>query len=94
MTRAVEMYYSVQEIGLLIRLCEKVVIEKLKAREFGEEVVNLGSEQRPVYRVPASGLNGYLARRRVFLEIGFAARSTGELKRKVREHATDLVNGS
>ena len=80
--RAVEKFYSVAETALLLSLCTKTVIEKLKASELGEEVVNLGSEQRPDYRIPASGINGWLQSRRVFSEIGIAARSTGELRRK------------
>lgn len=84
---AVEMFYTVQEAGLLLRLCGKTVIGKLKAREFGDGVVNLGSEARPDYRIPASGINGYLAARRLFAEPGVAARSTGELRRKVSQLA-------
>ena len=84
--RAVEKFYSVAETALLLSLCTKTVIEKLKAREMGEEVVNLGSPARPDYRIPASGINGWLAARRVFsfstTDPGIAARSTGELRRK------------
>nr|WP_294577646.1 hypothetical protein [uncultured Rhodopila sp.] len=86
--KAVEMFYSVQEIGLLLRLCDKTVLRRLRDREFGDQVVNLGSEDRPDYRVPASGVNGYLQSRRVFTEgdvdePGLAARSLAELKRRV-----------
>jgi len=84
--RAVEKFYSVPETALLLSLCTKTVIEKLKARELGEEVVNLGTEQRPDYRIPASGINAWLNSRRVFSEAladpGIAARSVGELRRK------------
>lgn len=78
----VEMFYTVPESALLLRLCTKTVICKLKRGEFGEDVVNLGSAERPDYRIPASGLNGYLAARRVFCDLGIAARSVGELRRK------------
>ena len=64
--RAVEKFYSVAETALLLSLCTKTVIEKLKARELGEDVVNLGSDARPDYRIPASGINAWLAARRVF----------------------------
>ncbi len=83
--RAVEKFYSVAETALLLSLCTKTVIEKLKARSFGVEVVNLGSEARPDYRIPASGINAWLESRRVFSfsqDAGIAARSTGELRRK------------
>lgn len=83
--RAVEKFYSVAETALLLSLCPKTVIGKLKARELGEDVVNLGSEERPDYRIPASGINAWLARRRVFSELGIAARSPGELRRKAAE---------
>jgi hypothetical protein len=66
----------------LLSLCTKTVILKLKSRELGEDVVNLGSDERPDYRIPASGINGWLAARRIFSEPGIAARSTGELRRK------------
>ena len=80
--RAVEKFYSVREAELLLSLCAKTVIHKLKNREFGEDVVNLGSPERADYRIPASGLNAFLARRRVFSEPGIVARTTGELRRK------------
>jgi hypothetical protein len=92
--RAVEKFYSVAECALLLSLCDKTVIVKLKAREFGADVVNLGSELRPDYRVPASGLNAYLAARRLFsdqtvniIPPGIAARTIGELRRKVERLA-------
>lgn len=84
--RAVEKFYSVAETALLLSICTKTVIEKLKARELGEDVVNLGSAARPDYRIPASGINGWLAARRVFsfsTDTGVAARSKGELRRKI-----------
>lgn len=80
--RAVEKFYSVAETALLLSMCTKTVIERLKSREFGEDVVNLASEARPEYRIPASGINAWLSRRRVFSELGIAARSEGELRRK------------
>ena len=84
--RAVEKFYSVAETALLLSLSTKTVIEKLKARDLGEEVVNLGSDARPDYRIPASGINGWLEARRIFSfsqDAGIAARNIGELRRKV-----------
>ena len=82
--KAVEKFYSVAECALLLSLCDKTVIGKLKAREFGAGVVNVGSEVRPDYRVPASGLNAWLESRRVFCEApGISARTETELRRKV-----------
>lgn len=92
--RAIEKFYSVAEVSLLLSLCSKTVLEKIHARELGTAVVNLGSDVRPDYRVPASGINAWLESRRVFSEPGIAARSVGELRRKVLAHGpreTDAV---
>ena len=42
----------------------------------------IGGPERPDYRLPASGINAWVAARRVFPEPGIAARSVGELRRK------------
>lgn len=88
--KAVEMYYTVAEVSLLVKLHPKTVIEKLKAGAFGNQVVDLAKSSAadaPAshdYRIPASGVNGYLDARRVFsFEIGIAARTEGELRRKI-----------
>lgn len=83
--KAVEKFYTVAEVSLLLGLCTKTVLRKLKAQEFGDQVVNLGGAERADYRVP-SGLNAYLERHRVFAEPGITARSIGELRRKVLAH--------
>lgn len=87
MRGVVELYYTPEELAILLRLHVKTVLRQIREREFGAEVVNLGSEARPDYRVPSGGVNGYLAARRVFFEgdggeLGVAARSVGELRRK------------
>lgn len=89
--KALEKYYTVPEASLLLGLCTKTVWRKLKAKEFGDQVVNLGSVERPEYRIPASGLNEYLNRHRVFSEPGVAARSVGELRRKVALDAKEAA---
>lgn len=86
--KAVEKFYTVAEVALLLSVCTKSVLRKIRAREFGEAIVNLGGAERPDYRVPASGLNAYLEAHRVFSEPGIAARSVGELRRKSREAAS------
>jgi len=94
--RAVEMHYTIDEAALLLRLHRKTVIERLLRGDYGREVNNQGTEQRPDYRIPASGLNADLARRRVFLEstdLGIPARSPGELRRKVRTRRGRFLAG-
>lgn len=84
--RAVELYYTPNETALLVRLDVKTVLKKLRAGEFGRTVVNLGSQVRPDYRIPASALNAWLDGRRVFFEEGeepgVRACSQHELRRK------------
>lgn len=88
--KCVEMHYTVAEVSLLVRLCPKTVIVKLKAGEFGPDVVDLGTPPaRSDYRIPASGVNAWLSARRVFSELGIAVRSTGELRRKAAAAATE-----
>lgn len=78
-----ELYYTVQQTSLLLALCDKTVIQKLKAGDLGRDVVNLGSMVRPDYRIPASGINSYLDGHRVFSFLNpVAARTEGELRRK------------
>lgn len=87
--KALELYYTPEETSVLVKLHVKTVREKLIAGEFGRDVVNLGSDQRPDYRIPASGVNAYLHGRRLFSEpsedMGIPARSIGELRRKARD---------
>ena len=78
---AVEKYYSVQETALLLSVCEATVLRRIKSGDFGA-VINLSGPERPDYRLPASGINAWVAARRVFPEPGIAARSVGELRRK------------
>src|SRR4051812_28939553 len=92
--RAVEKYYSVEEAMFLLGYtCSKTIIRKIKAGDFGSDVVDLG-ENQPDYRIPASGLNAFLDRRRLFSEsdssntdMGISARTIGELRRKVSKQS-------
>lgn len=79
--KVVEKYYTVQEAALLLSVSTRTIERRLSAREFGD-VVNLGTADRPAYRIPASGLNAYLEAHKLFTEPGIAARSIGELRRK------------
>lgn len=87
--KAVEKYYSIPEVALLVSLSTKTITEKMQTGEFGREVVNLGSDKPggADYRIPASGINAWLERRRVFVAPppGISARSVGELRRRVAQ---------
>jgi hypothetical protein len=81
--RVVEKFYSVTETAMLLSCSNDTVVVRMKAGEFGYDCVNLSTgNKRPDYRIPASGINGYLERIRVFTEPGIAARNVGELRRK------------
>jgi excisionase family DNA binding protein len=67
MRTALQRHYTPREVAELLSLCTWTVRRLIRAREF-PSVVNVGSEQRPDYRVPADEVSSYLARRRIFLE--------------------------
>jgi hypothetical protein len=67
-----EMYYKIGEAAFLLRICHKTVLRLIKARELGDQVVNIGSNHRPEYRIPGSGLGAYLERNLVFKTAGLA----------------------
>ena len=82
-TKAVEAYYTIKMVSALLCLHGKTISLKLRAGEFGRDVVNLGSEAAPDWRIPASGINAYLDARKPFTEPEpISARSIGELRRK------------
>jgi hypothetical protein len=81
--KAIEMYYSVDAASIMLSVCSKTILRKIKSGELGKDVVNLGSDERPDYRIPASGINGLLDARRIFSDPSpIAARTEGELRRK------------
>lgn len=86
---AVEMHYTIAEVSLLLRLHSETVRERMKAGHYGQ-YFNMGTELRPDWRIPASGVNADLHRRRAFTETepGVAARSVGELRRKIGKEKT------
>ena len=89
MSRVVELFYTVGELAFLLRLGESTVSRKWKSGEFSpagpdgqpdiSNIVDLGGD----IRIPASGVNHYLDRHRVRRTSGVAARTVGELRRKV-----------
>lgn len=69
-----ERHLTPDEVALRLHLHVKTVRGKIRAREFGATVVNVGSEVRPEYRVPVSAVEAWLLSRRVFLEPGLLRR--------------------
>jgi hypothetical protein len=84
--KAVEKYYAPWEVAAMLSVSTKHVLRKLKAREF-DKVVNVGSPDKPSYRVPASAVNAYLERNLVVTEPGITARSEQDLRRKLERVA-------
>lgn len=82
--KVVEMHYTALEVAMLLRLHRLTVVAKMKAGEFGQ-AYNAGTEKQPDWRIPASGVNAWLESRRLFTELGVAARSGGELRRKIHQ---------
>ena len=87
MSKLVEKYYSVSQLAFLFEKANETIIDRIKRGDFGAGVFNAGSEAKPDYMVPVSGINAYIAARRLFSESPdiqpIAARSEGELRRKL-----------
>lgn len=81
--RAVEAFYRVQDVEVLLRVCRNTVIRAIRSGQFAG-VVNIGGPVQPDYRIPASSINAWLESRRVFsvLPEPVVARTPGELRRK------------
>ena len=86
--RVLEKFYSVRELSYLLGFNEKWWRERAQAGDLVlmdsagnvvSEPVNLGGE----LRIPASAVNGYLARHPYRYDAGVAARNRAELRRKV-----------
>lgn len=75
--RAVEKYYSVAEVSVLLGFAERWVRDRIRDGRFAG-VVDLGGH----VRIPASSVNAYLEANPMFWEAGVPARSVGELRRK------------
>lgn len=60
MTRVVELYYTVGDLCTLLRYSDTWVKLRIKAGEFGPDVLDINGE----YRIPASGVNTFLELRR------------------------------
>jgi hypothetical protein len=78
--RAVEMHYTAQEISVLIRKCDRYVRDRMKRGDFGADVFFIDGE----YVATASAVNAFLDRHRL-PDMGTAARSEGELRRKLSQ---------
>lgn len=59
-----EMHYAPARIAALLAMNVRVVRRKIRAGEF-PGAVNIGSDNRPDYRVPVCGLDRWLSQRQV-----------------------------
>lgn len=84
MTRVVELYYTVRDLCCLLRYSDTWVKQRIKAGDFGDGVLDVSGD----YRVPASGVNAFLDRYKFTgaIPVGTAARTQGELLRKMRRN--------
>lgn len=76
--RVVELYYKVSELALLLRFSESWVRERIQAGDFGE-CLDIDGD----LRIPASGVNAFLAQKPYQYSPGVKARNRGELMRKL-----------
>lgn len=86
MPGVVEAYYTVKQLATLLQFSSQWIVKMVLAGEFGPKCIRIGAGKRADYRVPASGVNGWLARYQLPMEPRaiepVCARSEGELKRK------------
>ncbi len=85
MSGVIEKYYTVQQLAWLLEFDRKTVGRWVLDGKFGDQVLRFEGND---VRVPASGVNFYLANCRVLAHghqntEPVAARTAGELKRKV-----------
>jgi hypothetical protein len=91
---AVEKYYSVTETAFLLSFEPRWVRERCENGDFPGTVYiepeNAKAKGKGEYRIPASGINEFLAKHQLMAlsdalgSLGIAARSETELKRKIR----------
>jgi len=83
-SRVVEAYYTVPQVATLLNYSTKWVVLRVQAGEFGPGCFFVDKE----YRIPASGVNEFIARHGVrppAEQMPVRARTMGELRRKLRE---------
>lgn len=95
-TGAVEMHYSIQELGLMYRFAESTIREFIKRGEFGPLEEDVAREQNlgPVLnvngkdiRVPASRCHFFQNHHQLNQSLGIKARNNNELQRKLKQAA-------
>lgn len=91
--KVVEMYYTVPDLCFLLRFSDSYIRRQIKAGQFGprEAIVQIGDGQ---LRIPASGVNFFLAQHAMEPPAGIAARSLGELRRKVAAERAVQTSGA
>ncbi len=81
MSIAVERYYSVAQLAILLDFAPKTIRDKIIAGAFGDGVLKVDADSR----IPVSGIRFFESNNRLFapdLE-PIAARTEGELRRKL-----------
>lgn len=87
--KGVEAFYTVAHVCALLQVSRDWLDERMRAGEFGTIVDLNAGGGRPEIRIPASGINEYLATHEYQPAKAVVARSKGELRRKALERARD-----
>lgn len=85
MSKPAELFYTVGELAVMHKRCERVIRERCRRGDYGDGVILDEKE----YLIPASGVNAWVEKRRVFpadsCAAPIAARTEGEARRKHRD---------
>jgi len=81
--RVLELYYKVEEVAFLLRFSNKWVRERMNAGEFGAGVVDVRGD----VRIPASGVNRFLAQHQRVYDIEVRRTNAGRLRRQLARKA-------
>jgi hypothetical protein len=87
-SKVIEKHYSPRELGFLLGFDEKWWRQRAQEGEFAVRDEHGHTISQPVMlagelRIPASGVNAYLARNPYLYDAGIAARNHAELRRKL-----------
>jgi len=82
--RVLELYYKVEEVAFLLRFSTKWVRDRINKGEFGTGVLDVRGD----LRIPASGINDFLARHRRVYDLNIRLANTGRLRRNLGAKAS------
>jgi hypothetical protein len=78
-----ELYYTVDDVALLLRFGRKWVRQRLDAGDFGQGVLDIRGD----IRIPASGVNAFITRHHRVYDLQIRMANTGRMRRQLASKA-------